>query len=770
MQENSIYLEPSWAKFYDYKTNQGSFIGREKEVLHLKNTILNSDSGSILVSGVRGSGKTTFVYKVINELIKESPKNLVPIIINAAHIWAEAPKDQTIDKNITYKLLIENLIRRMYATIKDEKLPPELETLYKKVQGNYLKYQETSQQNSQEYIDEIKKELNLSIIISDYFYFIVLPVIGGILNLATNNIWLKAIGSFFLSMPIIRIGYKYGSISSNIMSRLSKRSSKEIYQIDSNVSNLEFDLNELLDKYSSKNKYVFVIDELDKLGGNACFDLIRLYKNLFMLSKANFIFIADQQAYEKIISSDKITKVEPTLFSHIYYLNFPEPKELIDYLSNITRGWMIDGKKQNHLKRDVIADINIKIIDFYYYLIFKAKSDIFNLKNLIHDLSFYKSKDEQYISITDSMAEEINDSDYDVKVSLQKIIGQMYSLKQSNMKSKWKNNYDILMKMHAFFDKYYNINFEDEDIEGSELLIDLVDYLVRLKILEQATSKTSTAKSSYGWTGTTNEIPETPDILFKKEKELKEAFESYISVVNTIDDFKDAYKSRTFKSYNAIYSERDASDITGIKAYAVFSKYEDYYDKLFATPPKHIPEDKIDQIINDLKNELNKFYNNSFKILCALTKETLNKEGMELPNQSTVQAKPQLVASIQSLRNIIAPLGHQVFYNDELSKQIIVVQNMDPSTILTNNDLLSGLFEQSSTYLLVNILTGEAQVPEKIKFKNKRVVRQDNDGKDIIKEEEKSLKNILFFRFNNDFKGFSPCVLEIKKWLEKKPK
>jgi Cdc6-like AAA superfamily ATPase len=770
MQDNSIYLEPTWAKFYDYKNNQGSFIGRTKEVLHLKNTILNSDSGSILVSGVRGSGKTTFVYKVINQLKEESSKKLVPIIISAAHVWAERPKESHGDKDGTYKLLIENLIRRMYATVKDDQLPHELEILYKKVQGNYLKHQEISQQNSQEHTEEIKRELSFNLFISDYLYFIVLPVIGGILNLASNNVILKAIGSFLLSVPVIRIGFKYGNVSSSIVSQLGKKSSKEIYQVDNNVSNLEFDLNELLDKSSSKNKFVFVIDELDKLGKDACFDLIRLYKNLFTLSKANFIFIADQQAYEKISSSDKKTNIEPTLFSHIYYLNFPDPGELIVYLASITREWMIDGKKQKHSKKDSISDIGIKIIDFYYYLIFKAKSDIFNLKNIIHDLSFYESKDEQYINLTDSMAEEIDDSDYVVKVNLQKIVEQMYKLKQSNMKSKWKYNYDLLMEMYTFFDGHYNAEFEEEDLKSSELLFDLVDYLVRLNILEQSASKTSTGKSMYSWTGTSEDIPASPDILFKKEIALKEAFEAYINIVNSIDDFKTSYKSRTFSSHKKIYSKSDASDITGIKAHAVYMKYVDYYDKLCDVPPKHIPEDKIDLIISDLQSEQNKFHNNSFKILYSLIKEVFKKENIEISNISTLQAKAQLVSSLQSLRTLVTPLAHQVFYNDELSKQIIVVQNMDSATLLANNDLLSGLYEQSSTFLLVNILSGETPVPEKLKFRNKRVVGQDNDGKDIIKEEEKTIKNILFFKYDNDFEEFSACVQEIKKWVEKKQK
>lgn len=46
------------------KNNVGYFIGRKKELFSLFNELSRRKTGSILISGYRGVGKTSLVYKV----------------------------------------------------------------------------------------------------------------------------------------------------------------------------------------------------------------------------------------------------------------------------------------------------------------------------------------------------------------------------------------------------------------------------------------------------------------------------------------------------------------------------------------------------------------------------------------------------------------------------------------------------------------------------------------------------------------------------------
>jgi Cdc6-like AAA superfamily ATPase len=58
----------NWSKAINIDDSDGVFCGREKELQQLQSFLINNNSGSILISGLRGVGKTTFIYKTIQNL------------------------------------------------------------------------------------------------------------------------------------------------------------------------------------------------------------------------------------------------------------------------------------------------------------------------------------------------------------------------------------------------------------------------------------------------------------------------------------------------------------------------------------------------------------------------------------------------------------------------------------------------------------------------------------------------------------------------------
>ncbi|HDN83837.1 MAG TPA: ATP-binding protein, partial [Candidatus Altiarchaeales archaeon] len=159
----------------DNRQVQGFFVGRKKELKLLTNEILRRTSGAILISGYRGVGKTSLVYKALWEA-KNEDKNIIVVLLNAAQLEAEA-EQKSENSKIHPRKIIENLIRRLYSSTKDINLPNDIKEdvtkLYKKAVAkefrlleNYQRKQEFSRQAIKEKAYEILlNEANIKIMI-----------------------------------------------------------------------------------------------------------------------------------------------------------------------------------------------------------------------------------------------------------------------------------------------------------------------------------------------------------------------------------------------------------------------------------------------------------------------------------------------------------------------------------------------------------------------------------------------------------------------------
>ena len=69
VEQQLIKINPNWNSSPNYDSDKigGFYGGRDEDLKQLSNWIVNSSGGSVLVSGVRGVGKTSFVYRAINK-------------------------------------------------------------------------------------------------------------------------------------------------------------------------------------------------------------------------------------------------------------------------------------------------------------------------------------------------------------------------------------------------------------------------------------------------------------------------------------------------------------------------------------------------------------------------------------------------------------------------------------------------------------------------------------------------------------------------------
>ena len=132
-----IYLRDDWdVPIHFSQLNDeiiGNFTGRKDELLNLNNEIRRSKTGSILVCGYRGVGKTSFVYKSLNNV---KDKDTIIVLLNASQLEAESGNHE-----INPSQIIENLIKRLYAKTRDnQNLSPTIKNqiynIY--IKSNYL--------------------------------------------------------------------------------------------------------------------------------------------------------------------------------------------------------------------------------------------------------------------------------------------------------------------------------------------------------------------------------------------------------------------------------------------------------------------------------------------------------------------------------------------------------------------------------------------------------------------------------------------------------
>ncbi len=232
-----IYLKNEWATPITLENSKGIYVGRKDNLLSLQKQLMNRKS-SILISGVRGVGKTTLVYKAINDLkehCKNNNKSISPITINATSL--------DYDKNDSDNYLVKQIIKSLYANSTNK--TTKLQDLYKKCFVEYLRTEENSNQEQDEISVESKYQIEWEFILAPFF-----TALGTFFVITNYNLLLKCIGLILLASNCAPL-FISRTLKRN---RLNKRelSAQEIYKRDNSTENLLHDLNEYFKENSEK--------------------------------------------------------------------------------------------------------------------------------------------------------------------------------------------------------------------------------------------------------------------------------------------------------------------------------------------------------------------------------------------------------------------------------------------------------------------------------------------------------------------------------------
>jgi len=709
---------------------KGHFAGREKELQPLIHEILRKKNGSIFISGYRGVGKTTLVYKALSDAKKKN-KNIIIVLINAAQLEAESE-----NQNIDARRIIENLIRRLYSITRNydfenpgsqdlknineswkrninfgklvekikspsatqhsdlnysEELKNDIEILYRKAIASEFKIIESTC-NSQEFSKEILKEKKIGISLTQvnlknpiFLLFLGVALAFQFVEITSSEELNKVI-PLLLAFPIpfvLNMLYNYRDRSK--ISKEEERKTKKLYEIDNSIGNLEFDLENIHRKISKEHNLIYVIDELDKLNTENVMEVLKFFKNLFTLSNALFIFIAGEEMYNvEKNNKNSYRPKEYTYFTSKYFISRPLVEDLDNYFNNICENKNEDRKSDfDNLKRA---------------LFFEAENDFFDLKTCIKDrIISFDENDKPIIEI-----EKINDEDIQ-KARLHKAITILFEENYlSSNQSKWRDNEDLLRELFKYASKihssYSGDPFEDPPDESikSEMKRDFNKLLLRLKAFDlQGTPKEEIIRGlkvsirKYQYTGN---IPNDPskslDISMEYEVRFVKKFETignYILELNNAR-IKSRHNNKTEVSKSIFWKHPITYlrniDKWGFAVSDLFLKHFNIYNDIMDEKTDNLyTREDIEEMTVSLEKQTNTLLTNLPKIVGH----------MLMSLHINLDPEFQLLQEETSLFNILPDAIHNslLTYNPS----IITLKHKPSHQILLINDNI-GLIQQ----------------------------------------------------------------------------
>ena len=466
-------------------------------------------------------------------------EQLIPVLIIAPSFELSDTTAELSSSEFQHfkKLVLQTIIRRLYSpTIKqvsDTKLKDKIKLLYNKAVAKEVKKEITNidlNQNTstKETISEINISVQkLAIILGSLVIGIVLSLIP-----VSEFAFIKNVISVLIA-GIPSIGILIKLKKSNIT--INTKSAEEIdyYLHDYSISNLQSDLEELLQEFTDKNKkLIFIIDELDKINPKYVIQVFRSLKTTITNGNAIFVFVTDDALYQIIENSGKARTPEYTLFTHKIFLERSLFKEIELYIDNI----ILESKKSQVEKNQIYED-------FKNYACFISQTDFFNLGRVLRDHITDHDKNGNpilNIKLTENQV---------VLSRLQKAMGQIYDRTAYSKPSDWIKNDQLLEKLYWFLTELNNLQPTDQftlnrDSNPLQLIFttqsnnpitidddviasaikDLTDHLVRLNYLTQPNP------TLYQIIGTINEVPKNPvDVISEYEKEF----------IQNCDEFRD---------------------------------------------------------------------------------------------------------------------------------------------------------------------------------------------------------------------------------------
>lgn len=319
-----------------FENDNDSFLFENTNIINqMVQEVDHGSPTSYLISGYRGSGKTSFIKKV--------EQNLTNIESKALFIKLDFPKYEN------YSLLLRKIIREVYLTLKNKE-----EVDYNKLESDYpdeiarleVLYERTFNDIKNTYKDGINTEVNTiltsEINIKKLLTGIIFTLLFG-LNIKFDllNLLLTTKDFFDVALLVASTSWSAWEVFKIKQEhKTNKKVSAEFFRktlYDDEIA--EYRLNESLkDLNKMRFKPVFVIDELDKIDNQYQMDLLLgEIKPLMLSGLASYILVSGQNLYYKFDSANvQDDAIMASIFSKTIHIPLMSTKGFILLFKQLT--------------------------------------------------------------------------------------------------------------------------------------------------------------------------------------------------------------------------------------------------------------------------------------------------------------------------------------------------------------------------------------------------------------------------------------------------
>jgi len=724
-----VYLEPNWSEQFIYgDKTPGFFVGREQEIKGLKNVIKNNDSSAILISSIRGVGKSSFVHRALTDL-----DDILPVFINIGHTLS----NEDIKKQKQKKLILTSLIRAIHFNSKFEK-DKDLKKIYEKSLGVYKKEKKHINQNE----TRAKMGTNIAFRLGAKNLIPLFGIFLSVLGLSLSGLLWRLI-VIFLGVSMVYFSWEKSWAKSLLQ--------KESILVDDSTEYLEIEFEKWLKKSREKSpKIIFVIDELDKIDEKKSFEIIKEYKNLFTRSFAHFIFISSHKAFD-LVGGDREKSAEeggifPTFFTHVFYLSLPKTEEIKSYINEI----LVQKRKSKKKEEDELIS----------YLLFRSKNDFFDLKRLIADVSSFDSNEKLFI---DTAKIKEGDPRFSKVAGLFEYV-DTYFLKRRwrELKKYWEENSNLQKEVLKFLNNHFDMNFShNEDIKNNTNLENLVDFLIEIGALEK---RAATAESDieegdfeYIWTNKYKRSVKAP--LLEEDKKFSSAFNKLVKVANDLDDLPDNYSTGEFSDFGVIKKGRDGQDLSGIDLYSSFSDYQDIFKKLEKSSQRiTVTIEKIQEATKIINEQVDNVYNKYFDIVTNLLNGIFEEQSEIFRNENITSGNYDINNVFSSLPDFVSVITPDVYQSivcgkTDQTKYVLLIRNFEDQEHIHN---ALSVLKGKKDILIINLVHSNKHQISSPKIYIDKLGRKRKKAMEV--------KNFVNFEFNN-FRQLSEILTQIEKYL-----
>lgn len=520
-----------------------------------------------LVTGYRGTGKSSFVHYILKKYMDEKcekedeeKKKIVVITYNAA-------------KYKNYETFLRRFVRELYFHMKENNSASEqlgkmyvqtffdIKTTYR---NRHLKSNTNLKEKEKKIV--LNNNIDVSFVINFICKMFILLFPIGFAWKSLNKILYKIIFTgIWLGCTYIRTNLEKNLEKKNI-EKASTQKSDEQTEVAETFYDEEISEYYIFDELKNINQkdinLIFVLDELDKVKNEELDAIFNDLKPLFLSCKCNFILIAGRNMDKYLFESKKnIDSIAESIFTNRVYVPLSTFQEMMDFAE-----CFFEGKKSEEGKKEFYSNENMQY--YFKHKIFKSKGVKRTFINSILSDLKWDNKNYPYIEISENDVSEELKILFDIFCKMEETICQEYTGPKRD--ELLQNIYYWIEKIkenrYRIFQKIDIVGDEEEIVKKSvysnvaeqmNLLYAFLDLMVDEKILQK-----DKEKETFKWKS---------DIAIKevknqdgKEKNIKESDIEYVEMFQKQRDEINNIIYR-FSEYNEKIEKGSNIDFSGYR-------------------------------------------------------------------------------------------------------------------------------------------------------------------------------------------------------------